>query len=62
MPTAVITESSENNGAEPRRHFGGAVSFFAFQLFVDFDGRLVDQEEAAADQDQVAAGDLAADH
>ena len=67
MPTAVITESSEktmsssmicritaaNDGATRAR----AVPFLAFEPLVNLERRLGEQEQAADDQDQVAAGD-----
>ena len=33
------------------------MAFLAFQLVVDLEGALAEQEQAAADQDQIAAGD-----
>ncbi len=71
MPTAVITESSENtmsssmiwtitlaNDAATRPR---GVALLAFQLVVDLERALGEQEEPAADQDQVAPGELVAD-
>ena len=67
IPTAVMTESSEkmmsssmiwpmtaaNDGATLR----GAVRLLALELVVNLDGRLPQQEQAAADEDQIAAGE-----
>ena len=71
MPTAVITESSENTmsssmictmtARERRRDARRAVSFLAFEPLVNLERRLAEQEQAAADQDQVAAGDVLAE-
>ena len=65
MPTAVMTESSEKmmsstmiwpmTARERRRDLRRAVGLFAFELVVDLDGRLPEQEQAAADEDEVAA-------
>ena len=72
MPTAVMTESSEKtmsrsmiwtitlaNDAATRL---GRVPLLALELVVDLVRALPHQEEAAEDQDQVAPGDLSADH
>ena len=71
MPTAVITESSENTMSSstiwsriaPKLAARGAVRAVlgALELVVDLPGRLGDQEEPADEQDQVAAGDLLAE-
>ena len=72
MPTAVITESSEktmsssmiwpmtapNDGATR----AVTVALFPFELLVDLARGLGEQEQAAADQDQVAARDAAPEH
>ena len=71
MPTAVITESSENtmsssmiwtitlaNDAATRRD---GVALLAFEPLVDLERALAEQEQAAADQDQVAPGDRVAE-
>ena len=52
----------DDDRAERRRDPARAMALFAFELFVDLDGGFVEQEEAAADQDEVAAGDVAAEH
>ena len=67
MPTAVITESSEKTmsssmiwtmtARERRRDARRAVALFAFEPLVNLERRLAEQEQAAADQDQVAARD-----
>ena len=71
MPTAVITESSENTMSSSRIWMmtpaneaaaALAVPFLAFQLLVDLVRALGDQEQAADEQDQVAAGDLVTEH
>ena len=59
MPTAVITESSENtmsstmicsdDRAERRRHARRAVALLALQPVVNLERRLAEQEQAAAD-------------
>jgi hypothetical protein len=73
MPTAVITESSEKmsvdhhdlqqGGGEsrhaPRARGGDLV--LALERAMHLVGRLPHQEQSAAEQDQVAAGDLVAD-
>ena len=71
MPTAVMIESSENTrsmtmicrmtAAKVALTRARACAFLAFERLVDFAGALPDQEQAAGDQDQVAAGDLLAD-
>ena len=72
MPTAVITESSEktmsssmiwtitdaNDGATRAE----LVPFFALELFVNLERRLAEQEQAADDQNQIAARDLLPEH
>ena len=72
MPTAVITESSEKTMSSSRiwtmtpandaADLRGAVPFVAFELVVNLVRALGDQEQAADEQDQVAAGDLVAEH
>jgi hypothetical protein len=72
IPTAVITESSENtmsssmiwpmtdanDGATPRR----TVAFHPFEPLVDLNGRLAEKEESAAEQNEIAAGNLLRKH
>ena len=72
IPTAVITESSENtmsssmiwistlgsDGPHPDR----CLALLALQPLVDLAGALGQQEQAAHDQDQVSAGDLFAEN
>ena len=71
MPTAVITESSEKTMSSSRIWMmtaanddglaaGRAVLLLALELFVDLGRRFVDQEEPAAEQDQVAPGEVVA--
>ena len=74
MPTAVITESSENTMSSSRicdehprrtrRARRGAARLVGLRLdlLVDLPGGLADQEEAAAQQDEVAPRDAAAEH
>ena len=72
MPTAVITESSENTMSSSMictmtaPNDGAAraelVSFVALEPLVNLERRLGEQEQAAADQDQVASRDPAAEH
>ena len=72
MPTAVMTESSENTMsssmiwtitlANDAATLAERVPLLAFQLVVDLVGALGEQEQAAEDQDQVAARDLLAEH
>ena len=50
-----------DDGAERRRHLRGAVPFFAFELVVNLDGRLPQQEQAAADEDEVAPREAVAE-
>ena len=67
MPTAVMTESSEKTMsssmiwmmtlANDAATFRRAVPLLPFELVVDLVGALAEQEEAAADQDQIAAGE-----
>ena len=71
MPTAVITESSEKTMSSTRsaRSRATKVAFaarrvlvlVAFQLVVDLVRALPEQEQAAAEQDQVAPGDRLAE-
>ena len=71
MPTAVITESSEKTmsssmiwtmtARERRRDPRRPVTLFAFEPLVNLERRLAEQEQPAADQDQVAPGDAAAE-
>ena len=70
MPTAVMTESSEktmssshdlrDHRGKRRRHARRAVRLLAFEPIVDLDRRLAEQEQAAADQDEIAPRDLRA--
>ena len=72
MPTAVMTESSENTmsssaiwistEANDAATFARGVPFLPFEPVVDLVGALPEQEEPAQDQDQVAAGDVLAEH
>jgi hypothetical protein len=72
MPTAVITESSENTISSSRictmtlvndgRLASPALSAPAFQLVVNFMGALGDEEQAADQQDHVAAGNPLTGH
>ena len=72
MPTAVITESSENtmsssmictSTAPKVAAFGLWLSVLAaLQLVVDLPGRLGHQEEAADQQDQIAPGEAVVQH
>ena len=72
MPTAVITESSEKTMSSSMICVITAASvgatraldmaLFAFELVVDFARGLEQQEQAADDQDQVAAGDRPVEH
>ena len=71
MPTAVMTESSEKTMsssmiwmmtlANDAATFAERVPFLAFEPVVDLVGALAEQEQAADDQDQIAARDLLAD-
>ena len=71
MPTAVITESSEKTmsrsmicamtARERRRGARRAVALVAFELLVNLERRLAEQEQSAADQDEIAAGDRLAE-
>ncbi len=67
MPIAVMIESSENTMSmtmiwtitQKNARRAGAASFVfvaRFHLVVDFVGRLSDQKQPAADQDDVAPG------
>ena len=66
MPTAVITESSENTISitaiwamttpKPPQIFAGSALVPAFQVVVDFHRGLADQEQATTDQHDVAPG------
>ena len=72
MPMAVITESSENTMSSSRiwtitapndgRDARRGPALLAFELVVDLVGRLGDQEQPAREQDEIAAGDLLAEH
>ena len=72
IPTAVITESSEKTisssmiwtitAAKEGATRADPWLLLAFQPIVDLDRRLGEQEQAAADQDEVASGDAAAEH
>ena len=69
MPTAVMTESSEKTmsstmiwtitARKRRRDARRAVPLLAFEPLVNLERGLAEQEQAAADQDQIAPGDLA---
>ena len=52
----------DDDAGEGRGHPSRSASVGAFELVVDLVGRLGEQEQAAADQDQVAAGDLLAEN
>ena len=71
MPTAVITESSENTmsmiaicritlSERRARRAASRCCSSPSRLLVDLERALREQEQAAADQDQVAPGDAAA--
>ena len=70
MPTAVMTESSEKTmsssmiwtmtAAKDDGRPRAAMHLLAFELLVDFECALADQEETADEQDEVAAGELLA--
>ncbi|MGC4084348.1 MAG: hypothetical protein QM736_20110 [Vicinamibacterales bacterium] len=68
MPTAVITESSEKTmsssiicpmTAGTTAPLWRSRAFLSFEPLVNFDGRLPHQEQAAAEQNEVAPRDLA---
>ena len=44
-----------DDGGKRRRDAGAGVAFLAFELLVDFDGGFPEEEEAAADEDEVAS-------